>query len=76
MGWRRLLAGIVVVLGLGAVGYAAWHYVSERSSHSCQACARPVHAHSRINFVNPSAVPRARRSSHFHATHCCGRVTV
>lgn len=61
MGWKRLLAGIVVVLGLGAAGFAAWHYVSERGSHSCQACARPVHAHSRT-----VAVVDGKR-----ATYCC-----
>lgn len=47
MGWRKLLAAIVVTFGLGAIAYTAWHFVSERSSHSCYACARPVHAHSK-----------------------------
>lgn len=61
MGWRKLLAGIVVALGLGAVAYAAWHYVSERSNHSCHACARPVHAHSKT-----VAVVDGKKS-----TYCC-----
>ena len=40
-----VFASIVAILVLAAVGYAAWHFVKQRSAQSCKACARPVHSH-------------------------------
>jgi hypothetical protein len=44
---KSLIALLVAVLVLGALGYSAWRYVAERETHSCRACSRPVHEHSR-----------------------------
>ena len=42
---RSALAGVVAILILAGLGYAAWHVVKERSDQSCSACKRPVHSH-------------------------------
>lgn len=43
----------IAVLALAGLGYAGWHYIAEREQHSCLACSRPVHDHSRtIAFVD------------------------
>jgi len=44
---KSLIALLFAVLVLGALGYSGWRYVAERETHSCKACSRPVHEHSR-----------------------------
>lgn len=47
MSQKRLLALVVAVLALAGLGYSAWRFVSQRESHTCRACSRPVHEHLR-----------------------------
>lgn len=42
---KSVVASLVAVLILAGVGFAGWRFITERSGQSCQACARPVHAH-------------------------------
>ena len=46
MNRRALLAGFSLLLVVAA-GFGAWRTISHRAQESCQACARPIHSHSR-----------------------------
>lgn len=58
---RSIVGGIVAIVALAGLGYAAWHLVSERSAQSCRACDRPVHSN-----MKTVAVLDGER-----ATYCC-----
>lgn len=58
---RSFYAGIVAILVLAGLGFAAWRVVSGRSAQSCKACTRPVHAH-----MKTVAMVDGKR-----ATYCC-----
>jgi hypothetical protein len=46
-----VLSLVAVLLVLGGIGYAAWRYVTERDTHFCGACTRPIHSHSKTVAV-------------------------
>lgn len=46
-----VLSLVAVLLFLGGIGYAAWRYVAERDAHSCSACTRSIHPHSKTIAV-------------------------
>jgi hypothetical protein len=58
---KSVVASFVAILILAGLGYSAWRFVRQRSGQSCNACARPVHAHMRTE-----AILDGKR-----ATYCC-----
>ncbi len=44
---RILLPGLFAALVMLGLGYAAWRLTSIRAQESCQACWRPIHAHTK-----------------------------
>ena len=53
MNRKNIAVVFIAVLALAGLGYAGWHYIVEREQHSCRACSRSVHDHSRtIAFVD------------------------
>ena len=44
---KTLLPGLLVSLVVVALGYGAWRLMSVRAQEACQACRRPIHAHTK-----------------------------
>lgn len=47
MNRKSVAVFFIAVLALAGLGYGGWRYNVERQQHSCRACSRPVHDHSR-----------------------------
>lgn len=44
---------VIVVLAIAGLSYSTLRYVAKRENHTCRACSRPVHEHSRtVALIN------------------------
>jgi hypothetical protein len=47
MRYKGLIAVLVAILLVSGLSYAGWRFVHEKEEHTCAACLRPVHLHTK-----------------------------